>query len=78
VPIAIRGTRRILPSGRFLPRWSRIQIQVLPALVPLPGLDPTAAIAQTRDQSRARILTALDEPDLSDTDGVAELQARRP
>ena len=78
VPIAIRGTRRILPSGRFLPRWSRIHIQVLPALAPLPGLDPTAAIAQTRDQSRARILTALDEPDLSDTDGVAELQARRP
>ena len=48
-----------------------------PPLAPLPGLDPTAAIAQTRDQSRARILTALDEPDLSETDGVAELQARR-
>jgi 1-acyl-sn-glycerol-3-phosphate acyltransferase len=78
VPIAIRGTRRILPSGRFLPRWSRIQVQVMPALAPLPGLDPTAAIAQTRDQARARILAALDEPDLSDTDGVAELQARRP
>jgi 1-acyl-sn-glycerol-3-phosphate acyltransferase len=79
VPIAIRGTRRILPSGRFLPRWGRIDIQVLPALAPLTGLEPTAAIAQTRDQSRARILTALDEPDLSGTDGVAELQqARRP
>lgn len=78
VPIAIRGTRRILPSGRFLPRWGRIDIQVLPPLGPLADLDSTAAIAQTRDQSRARILAALDEPDLSDTDGVAELQARRP
>lgn len=78
VPIAIRGTRHILPSGRFLPRWGRIHVQVLPALAPLPGLEPTAAIAQTRDQSRARILTALDEPDLAETDGVAELQARRP
>jgi hypothetical protein len=29
-----------------------------------------------RDQARARILTALDEPDLSDADGVAALQAR--
>jgi len=78
VPIAIRGTRRILPSGRFLPRWGRIYVQVLPALAPLQDLEPTAAIAQMRDQSRARILTALDEPDLSETDGIAELQARRP
>jgi hypothetical protein len=44
--------------------------------VPLPGVDPTLATAQTRDQARARILTALDEPDLSETDGVAALQAR--
>jgi hypothetical protein len=67
-----------LPSGRFLPRPGRIHIQVLPALGPLTDLEPTAAIAQTRDQSRARILAALDEPDLAETDGVAELQARRP
>jgi 1-acyl-sn-glycerol-3-phosphate acyltransferase len=78
VPIAIRGTRRILPSGRFLPRPGRIHIQVLPALGPLRGLDPNAAIAQTRDQARARILAALDEPDLSETDGIAALQGRRP
>jgi 1-acyl-sn-glycerol-3-phosphate acyltransferase len=78
VPIAIRGTRHILPSGRFLPRWGRVYIQVLPALAPATDLEPAAAIAQARDQSRARILAALDEPDLSETDGVAELQARRP
>ena len=77
MPIAIRGTRRILPSGRFLPRPGRIHIQVLPPLGPLPGLDPNVAAAQTRDQARARILAALDEPDLSETDGVAELQGRR-
>ena len=47
VPIAIRGTRRILPSGRVLPRPGRIDIQVLPPLGPLPGLDPNAAAAQT-------------------------------
>jgi len=78
VPIAIRGTRHILPSGRFLPRLGRIQIHVLPPLGPLTGLEPAAAIAQTRDQARARILTALDEPDLSETDGIAALQTRRP
>ena len=76
VPIAIRGTRHILPSGRVLPRPGRIHIQVLPPLGPLPGVDPALATSQTRDQARARILTALDEPDLSETDGVAALQAR--
>jgi 1-acyl-sn-glycerol-3-phosphate acyltransferase len=78
VPIAIRGTRHILPSGRLLPRPGRIHIQVLPALGPLTGVEPTTAIAQTRDQARLRILAALDEPDLSATDGVAALQVRRP
>jgi 1-acyl-sn-glycerol-3-phosphate acyltransferase len=77
VPIAIRGTRHILPSGRFLPRPGRIHVQVLPALGPLAGLEPSVAVSQTRDQARARILAALDEPDLSDTDGVAALQERR-
>jgi 1-acyl-sn-glycerol-3-phosphate acyltransferase len=78
VPIAIRGTRHILPSGRALPRPGRIQVQVLPPLCPLEDMDSTAAIAQIRDQARARILATLDEPDLSETDGVAALQARRP
>lgn len=78
VPIAIRGTRHILPSGRILPRPGRIEIQVLPALGPLRDVEPASAIKATRDLARARILAALDEPDLSDTDGVAALQARRP
>ena len=77
VPIVIRGTRRVLPSGRFLPRPGRIEIQVLPVVGPLPDLEPAAAIVATRDQARARILAALDEPDLSENDGVAALQARR-
>jgi 1-acyl-sn-glycerol-3-phosphate acyltransferase len=78
VPIAIHGTRQILPSGRFLPRPGRIDIQVLPPLGPMPGLEPAAAIAATRDQARSRILAALGEPDLSENDGIAALQARRP
>jgi 1-acyl-sn-glycerol-3-phosphate acyltransferase len=78
VPIAIRGTRSILPSGRLLPRPGRIHIHVLPPLAPLTGQDPAAATSQLRDQARARILAALDEPDLSASDGVAALQGRRP
>jgi 1-acyl-sn-glycerol-3-phosphate acyltransferase len=77
VPICIKGTRRILPSGRLLPRPGRIDVQVLPALGPMSGLEPAAAIAATRDQARSRILAALGEPDLSENDGIAELEARR-
>lgn len=77
VPIVIRGTRQVLPSSRLLPRPGRIEIQVLPVVGPMYDLEPAAAIVATRDQARARILAALDEPDLSENDGVATLQARR-
>jgi len=77
VPLVIRGTRYILPSGRFLPRPGRIDIQVLPSIGPLPDLKPAEAAHQTRDQAHARILAALGEPDLSANDGIAALQSRR-
>jgi 1-acyl-sn-glycerol-3-phosphate acyltransferase len=77
VPLVIRGTRYILPSGRFLPRPGQIDIQVLPSVGPLPDLKPADAIAQTRDQAHARILAALGEPDLSTNDSIAALQSRR-
>jgi 1-acyl-sn-glycerol-3-phosphate acyltransferase len=77
VPVVLKGTRAVLPSGRFLPRPGRIDIQVLPALGPMLDLEATAAIIATRDQSRARILAALGEPDLSENDGIAALQSRR-
>lgn len=76
VPLAIRGTRRILPSGRILPMLNSIEIEILPMLPAAPDTAP-AAIALLRDQSRARILAALDEPDLIDNDGVAALQERK-
>jgi 1-acyl-sn-glycerol-3-phosphate acyltransferase len=77
VPISIRGTRHILPSGRFLPRPGRIDVQVLPPLGPMVGVEPATAVSVTRDQARARILAASGEPDLSENDGIAALEARR-
>lgn len=77
VPLCIAGTRRILPSGRLLPRPGRIEIRVLPPLTPQAEADSAAAIAAARDQARSRILAALGEPDLSENDGVAALQTRR-
>jgi hypothetical protein len=41
------------------------------------GVEPSVATMAMRDQARSRILAALGEPDLSENDGIAELQARR-
>ena len=75
VPVAIRGTRFILPSGRFLPRLGRIEIEILPAL-PISGTD-AASVGAVRDQARARIVTVLGEPDLAHDDGVAAIGGAR-
>ena len=77
VPLTIRGTRHILPSGRFLPRPGRIEIQFLPAIRVPADLDSAAVAAMTREESRRRILAHLDEPDLGDSDGLAPLHVAR-
>lgn len=75
VPVAIRGTRYILPSSRYLPRFGRIEIDILP---PLPvGTTDAANVLAIRDQARARIVSALGEPDLAHDDGVAAIAARK-
>jgi 1-acyl-sn-glycerol-3-phosphate acyltransferase len=76
-PIAIRGTRAILPGGSILPRPGRVDVQILPAVGPFSSAHPTEAMATLRTQARARIVAALGEPDLSDNDGVAALEAAR-
>jgi 1-acyl-sn-glycerol-3-phosphate acyltransferase len=62
VPAVIRGSRRILPSHRFLPRWGSLEIEFLEPLTPH---DPDAehAAVELRDRARAAILARLDEPD---------------
>ena len=59
-PVVIRGTRQILGGGRILPRWGRIEIEVLEALPARTGAGDTAT--QLRDEARARIAAALGEP----------------
>lgn len=70
VPVCIRGTRHILPSGRFIPRPGAIDIEVLE---PIPSLESgsSEAVAQARDLARERILEASGEPDLCADQGVA-------
>ncbi len=72
IPVAISGSRDMLPSGRFLPRPNALRIDVLPAIAPGdPEFADSRLLAET---ARQRILTVLDEPDLVPpvVDDVAE------
>ena len=59
VPLVIRGTRRCLPPGSFLPHPGLIEVATLPAIEPRRGHPEGAALL--RDAARAAILAALDE-----------------
>lgn len=62
VPVAIRGSRDILPSGTLLPRRGRLSIALLDAIEPgNPAFDSSGALSQA---ARERLLVALGEPDL--------------
>lgn len=62
VPVAISGTRYMMPSGRFLPRPNALRIDILPAIAP--G-DPEFADSRgLAESARQKILMVLDEPDL--------------
>lgn len=65
VPIAIRGARRVLRSGSPWPRPGRVELEVLPVIDPATGAKARSSAESLRDQTRARMLLALDEPDLS-------------
>lgn len=67
VPIAISGTREMLPSGRLLPRRADLRIDILPAIAP--GDHDFSASRVLAEASRQRILAALGEPDLLKDDG---------
>ena len=62
VPVAIRGSRHVLPAESLLPRRGPLTIDILPAIAPGDAdYETTRGLAEA---SRQRILTVLDEPDL--------------
>ncbi len=63
VPVAISGTRKMLPSERWLPRRAELTIDVLPAIAP--GDENYGDHRQLAEASRQQIIAALDEPDLA-------------
>jgi 1-acyl-sn-glycerol-3-phosphate acyltransferase len=62
VPVAIGGSRYMLPAKRFLPRRGPLTIDILPAIAPGdPDFETSRGLAEA---ARQRILAVLDEPDL--------------
>lgn len=63
VPVAVRGTRAVLPVGRLLPRRGTVTLTVGSPLVP-PRADWQSAV-ELRRRARHHILRHVDEPDLA-------------
>lgn len=63
VPCVLRGTRQILPSPRFFPRPGRVEVEFLDPVAPDADLSPEHQATALREQTRAAILSRLDEPD---------------
>jgi 1-acyl-sn-glycerol-3-phosphate acyltransferase len=62
VPIAISGTREMLPAGRLWPRRVTARVDILPPILPGdPAFENHRLLAET---ARQQILAVLDEPDL--------------
>jgi len=62
VPIAISGSRTMLPAGRLLPRRANLTIDILPAIAP--GDEDFSSPRHLAETCRQRILRSLNEPDL--------------
>lgn len=67
VPIAISGTREMMPAGRLWPWPVRPRVLVLPPIFPEdPAFDNHKLLADT---ARQHILAVIDEPDLCKVSG---------
>ncbi len=61
-PGILRGTRSILRSDQWFPRWGRIDVEILDAIAPR-GSD-FDSILRLRDDARRAVLSRCGEPDL--------------
>lgn len=73
VPIAIGGSRHMLPARAFLPRRGPLTIDILPAIAPGDTeFETSRGLAET---ARQRILAVLEEPDLQADDDHPDVSA---
>jgi 1-acyl-sn-glycerol-3-phosphate acyltransferase len=65
LPAILRGTRSVLRSDQWFPRWSPISVTISDPIPPPLGTD-LASVVQLRDAVRAVILAGCGEPDLGE------------
>jgi 1-acyl-sn-glycerol-3-phosphate acyltransferase len=63
IPVALRGTRRILPADTWLPRPGPIRVTIAAPITP-PSAGGWREVVQLRDRVRAEIALHLDEEDV--------------
>ncbi|MDE2049540.1 MAG: 1-acyl-sn-glycerol-3-phosphate acyltransferase, partial [Gammaproteobacteria bacterium] len=63
IPLALRGTRSLLPDGRWLPRHAPLRLVMGAPLSARDGEEPFTAAVRLRDAARAHILRHCGEPD---------------
>lgn len=67
VPVAIRGSRSLLPAGRWFPRSGALEVTIgTPILPPKDAPDSFAAAVRLRALARAEILRHCGEPSVAD------------
>jgi len=67
VPVAIRGSRSLLPAGRWFPRPGALEVTIgTPISPPKDAPDPFAAAVSLRALARAEILRHCGEPEAAD------------
>jgi 1-acyl-sn-glycerol-3-phosphate acyltransferase len=71
VPVVLRGTRRFLRDGTFLPKPTRISVIACPALLPAPETPGRewAEVLRLRDETRRLIASHSGEPLLAAPEG---------
>ena len=70
VPVAIRGSRKILRARTFWPRRGALHVDILQPIET--SNDAFSSSAELAAAARARILEVLDEPDLMLSDSLAQ------
>ena len=77
VPVALLGTRSVLPHDAKLLRPGRIEVRILPAVYPVELPERSRIIEQIKNDARTQILSALNEPDLAANNAVVSMGRQR-
>lgn len=64
LPVAIRGSRQVLPPKTFMPHPGHIEIEIAPP-IPAPASTDEAQTSEVRRAARTAILQRTNEPDLA-------------